>query len=439
MFFLIDFEQPSSLEIVHQLNHDFSVGNIATDSAKFIATERFGSRIKSFEINEAPKVQNMTISVDEDNFISDEVPVIDRENDSISLEIIEDSVNGVVELGTEGVFTYTPNTNFNGTDEFTFIAEDSLGGQSEVSTVFITVNSINDAPVIESSTFIVDEDTQLNESVIASDVDGDSLTFALESSTENGTVELTSEGSFVYSPSENFNGTDSFQVIASDGLLNSLVKTIDITINPINDTPVVTVNDLVLSEDTTAGDSATFVDVDGDSVTFSLAGTAENGTATVNSDGSYTYQPDENYNGSDSFAIMATDGVVNSVAVTVNVTVEAVNDAPDASSSSISTSANTNVSGSLSSTDIDGDSLTYSLENNASNGSVTVDSSGGFTYSPNDGYSGSDSFIFKVTDTSGASDTATVSISVSAPPSSGGVVIWLLPIMLLLRMRKSHF
>ena len=98
---------------------------------------------------------------------------------------------------------------------------------------------------------------------------------------------------------------------------------------------------------------------------------------------------------------------------TVTITVTAVNDAPVASADTVTTNEDTDYSGILSASDVDGDSLTYIILTNPSNGNATItnSSSGAYTYSPTANYNGSDSFMFTASDSS-LSDTATITINV---------------------------
>jgi len=165
-------------------------------------------------------------------------------------------------------------------------------------------------------------------------------------------------------------------------------------------------------------------DSDGDSLTFSIVSQPSHGSVSITntSTGAFTYTPNSGYTGSDSFTFKATDSAGNaSNTATESVTISSSNTAPTASNGSVSTDENTAVSGTLSASDSDGDSLTFSIVSQPSNGSVSItnSSTGAFTYTPNSNYYGSDSFTFKATDSAGnASNTATESVTVNQ--TSGG-------------------
>src|SRR5207249_1548430 len=114
---------------------------------------------------------------------------------------------------------------------------------SNAATVTITINPVNDAPVAGNDTFSTNEDTALTiaaPDLLAndSDVDGDPLTAVLISGPSDGSLALSADGSFMYTPGANFNGSDSFSYKANDGKADSNVATVTITIDPVNDPPV---------------------------------------------------------------------------------------------------------------------------------------------------------------------------------------------------------
>ncbi|PYR58664.1 MAG: hypothetical protein DMF91_16680, partial [Acidobacteria bacterium] len=129
-----------------------------------------------------------------------------------------------------------------GPDSFTYKAHDAAL-DSNVATVAMTVNAVNDPPVAVSDSYAGTEDTALTVAapgVLANDTDveSDPLTAILVSGPAHGTLTLNANGSFTYTPAANYNGSDSFTYQANDGTANSNVATVTITVNGVNDAPV---------------------------------------------------------------------------------------------------------------------------------------------------------------------------------------------------------
>ena len=129
-------------------------------------------------------------------------------------------------------------------------------------------------------------------------------------------------------------------------------------------------------------------------------------------DGSYTYTPDANFCGTDTFTYEVSDGALTDTG-TVTITVTCVNDEPVAVDDSNATPEDTPVNGTVApDTDTDNATLTYENASDPANGSVTLQTDGSYTYTPDANFCGSDSFTYQVSDGT-ASDTGTVSIAVA--------------------------
>src|SRR5439155_319271 len=130
----------------------------------------------------------------------------------------------------------------------------------------------------------------------------------------HGSVALNANGSFTYTPAAGYTGADSFTYKANDGQLDSNVATVTITVSPVNDAPVARDDSATTDEDTAvvinvlANDS----DVDGDSLTAAVVSGPSHGTLTPSANGTCTYTPAANFNGSDSFTYKANDGTTDS-------------------------------------------------------------------------------------------------------------------------------
>lgn len=199
----------------------------------------------------------------------------------------------------------------------------------------------NRAPVANNDNFSVTEDFGLDRfspGVLANDVDldGNVLSAMLITVPQNGTIALRGNGSFTYVPRANFSGTDSFTYKVNDGLVDSNVATVFITVTPVNDPPAFTSLNFVTNEDTSFNSNLGVVDVDGDSFSVALFSNSTRGVTTVNSNGSFSYTPSANFFGSDRFVVVATDSFGAARVATISIQVASVNDAPIANNDSFS-------------------------------------------------------------------------------------------------------
>ena len=185
--------------------------------------------------------------------------------------------------------------------------------------------------------------------------------------------------------------------------------------------------DVTLTIDAANGVLGNDTDIDGDNLTSVLVDAPSNGNLTLNTDGSFEYVPNANFNGTDSFTYQANDGELNSEPATVTITVNSVNDTPEAVEDQYSVNENDTLiieaaDGVLGNdTDIDGDNLTVVSNTEPSNGTLNIDSDGGFIYTPFVDFSGEDSFEYTISDGNGGTSTATVTIIVKEPPVFGSL------------------
>ena len=385
-------------------------------------------------VNATPVAGNDTFSVDEDTTLTVDAAggVIandsDADGDTLSAVMISAPAHGSLSLNADGSFSYTPEANFNGLDAFSYVVNDGTA-DSDVATVAINVNPVNDAPIAVNDEYTTDEDQTLTISAPGmlendTDVEGDALTSILVSGPANGTLTANADGSFTYTPNADFDGVDGFSYKVSDGSGESDVATVTINVTPINDAPVSVDDTYTTDEDTTLSIAAPGVlandtDVEGDSLTASLVTGPSNGTVTLNADGSFEYTPNANFSGTDTFTYTSADASANSAEATVTITVNAVNDAPTAEGDAYETQEDTTLSiaapGVLTNdSDLEGDALSAILVSGPANGTLTLNSDGSFDYTPNADFNGSDSFVYKASDGTAESAETTVTINVTA-------------------------
>jgi VCBS repeat-containing protein len=363
---------------------------------------------------------DQSLATNEDTALAGVVTATDVDGDTLTYSVVDGPAHGALTFNPDGSFTYTPDANYNGADSFTFKAND---GQADgnVATVGITIDPVNDAPVADAGSLTTNEDTATTGTLVATDVDGPALTYVLgDTANAHGTVTLTdaTTGAFEYTPDANYNGTASFTFQATDGQLDSNVATVTITVTPVNDAPVAAGQGLSTNEDTLLTGAVTATDVDGDTLSYSVVDGPAHGSVAFNADGSYTYTPDANYNGADSFTFKANDGQADSNVATVAITVNPVNDPPVAGNDTAgmvedSGSVTVNVLTNDTPGPDAGDTLTITQVTQGAHGTVTIVNGQSVTYTPAANFNGTDSFQYTVTDSQGATVSATVTMTVA--------------------------
>ena len=260
-----------------------------------------------------------------------------------------------------------------------------------------------------------------NAGVLANDteLDGEKLTATLVDNVAHGALTFNADGTFSYTPEEGYSGTDSFTYQLSDGITVSNTATVTINIHAANDAPVATADTVATNEDTPVSGNvlANDRDAEGDSLTATLVNGPASGDLTFNADGSFTYTPDANFHGSDSFTYEVSDGNGGTDTAIVAITVSAFNDAPVANDDSAISDEDTAVTIDVlaNDTDLDGDSLSVvDPQRGPANGTLEVNSDGTVTYTPNANFHGTDSFTYLTNDGQAASNIATVTITVSS-------------------------
>ena len=302
-------------------------------------------------------------------------------------------------------------------DESFFVNLSGASGASLLDAIGLgTILDNDSSPISSHQQVSTDEDEALAVTLGATDADDDTLSFDIVDAPEHG--DLSGEGAEqVYTPHDDYNGFDSFSFRASDGVNESGVAEVAITIDPINDDPSAVDDALSLSEDAAAtpvpvldNDS----DVDGDDVAVTAVTDPPHGTATVDAESFVTYTPDANYNGLDSFNYTIIDGEGGTSTGEVAVTIAAVNDAPNAvnDSATVAEDGSQSVNVRSNDSDVDGNPLTITVVGSPLHGTAVLQA-GNVLYTPSPNYNGSDTFAYTISDGAGGTATAIVAMTVT--------------------------
>ena len=265
----------------------------------------------------------------------------------------------------------------------------SDGSLADTQAISVTVTNVNEAPVAVNDSYSATEGIPLTVGAPGvlgndTDVDGGTTLTAVQVTgpTHAASFTLNANGSFNYTATSGFVGTDSFTYRANDGALNSNTATVTITVASGNTAPTcATPQSGSTNEDTTLNGSVVCTDAQANTLSYSVVTQPTHGTLSLNADGSFSYTPAANYNGPDSFTFKANDGSLDSNSAVYNITVTPVNDAPVASNDSYGTNEDTTLNvgapGVLGNdSDIDSASLTTVLVTGPSHGTLTLNANG---------------------------------------------------------------
>jgi hypothetical protein len=384
-------------------------------------------------VNDPPVAQEDITTLNEDD-PSAIIDVLANDNDldgnliPSSVALVDQPGKGTVSVSLDGKIVYISQANEHGSDSFTYTVQDNEGGTSAVTTVNVTINPVNDAPVaIDDGNLTLDEDTAIDIDVLANDTDIDSpkqtLTVEIVDAPDHGIATVNIDGSVHYVSNDDYNGTDSFtyRLKDSDNAYSAEPHaTVTLTINPINDPPR-------LGDDSAITDEGTSVNIDvlandtdidvGGSIntnTLAIASNPSNGTVAINADKSITYTPNVGFNGADSFTYTVADDKGESSTATVNVAVSA---RPIAGNDSTTTNEEVPVDINLVTNDSDADgslNLSTISINQSGNGQVEILGNGVVRYTPNKDFAGTDTFTYTIKDNTGAESLpATVTIAIN--------------------------
>jgi len=253
-----------------------------------------------------------------------------------SLSLAERPANGALSLSNDGSFSYIPETDFSGTDSFTYrILNDSINKTAVVNITVVHEIMAND------DNYTVDKNLVLNVTalmgVLSNDTGlaGQTLSLSPTANPANGTLSISNDGAFTYTPNTDFVGIDSFTYrLFNESVNTTAVVSIDVL--ETNTPPLANANAYTTNEDSplildaASGLLGNDSDIDNDILTAILVPGSgpNNGTLVLNNNGSLSYTPDPDFHGSDSFSYVANDGTTDGNIAAVNLTLNSLNDIP---------------------------------------------------------------------------------------------------------------
>jgi predicted chitinase len=289
-------------------------------------------------VNDAPRAADLAATLAEDGSITLKPleAAFDADGDALSAQVVAGPAHGQLIVNADGSLSYRPNADYHGSDSFSYRVSDGSAA-SGVATVALSVAAVNDAPVAREGSVTVREDGSvvIDLRLLGTDVDSPALQALVLAAPAHGTLTTNPDGTCTYTPAPDFNGTDVLRFVLTDGELQSNEASFTFTVTPVNDAPVLADASAQVDEDgsVTLDALASAHDADGDALTLEIVDAPVHGSLIVHADGRYTYTPNADFFGSDSFSYRVSDGQAASAIATVNVTIAPVNDAPTAADS----------------------------------------------------------------------------------------------------------
>lgn len=402
---------------------------MGTDSFTYVTIDQSGAISNTGTVtinvapgmNLAPTASSGIYMLNEDDSVLGTFSGSDLNGDILSFSAITLPINGVLTIIGSG-FSYVPNANFNGSDSFDFVANDGFL-DSNMATMTLNVNQVPDVPAAVDDTINVQMDTMTNIDVVVNDTDGDNpyqpqtLTLTGISTPTSGTASIVGN-EIQYTPNTLYLGSDTIEYVIEDQDGNlSNTGIVNITVSTTNQYPVADSGSFIVTEDIPLTQTLSGSDPDLTPVTFVLDTDVSNGTLVLSATGEFTYTPDTDYNGTDSFTFHVTDGIFDSNPIqTVTLTITAQNDNPLAVADAFSVLEDSSINTTVLINDSDADAGDVFVINSVTspvNGTAIM-TGNLITYTPNSNYCGMDTFEYTTIDLSGAtSNVGSVTMTVN--------------------------
>lgn len=338
----------------------------------------------------------------------------DADGDALTYTIVSLPTLGALS-GSGASLTYL--SSLVGTDTFTYKVNDGTA-DSGTGTVTIEVKAVNNAPVVSPISIATAEDTPVAVALAGIDPDGDPLTYILNAAPQHGTLSGTTPN-LTYTPDANWNGTETFLYSVTDGAATSVTAMVTITVSAVNDAPIANNMSVSTVEDLPVDIALDATDPEGDNMFFEIVTPPSLGSLML-SGSTASYTPPSEWSGAETFIYRTSDGQGWSNNATVTVSVLDANDPPTVKNVTYIVDKNIPYSFTLTATDPDSATLVMTTVTSPSYGKLSGVMPN-LTYTPNNTFTGYDSFTYRSSDGGLWSGTATITLNVvnSTPTAYG--------------------
>ena len=367
-------------------------------------------------VNDAPVAVPLVLSTGEDSPVRGAASASDVDCDALTWRVATPPGKGEASVDARtGAVTYSPAADANGPDGF--VLEVSDGALTASSAVSVAVAAIDDPPLVRPGILETPEDTAAEGTLPGREADGERLKFRIVSSPRLGTALLLDPvtGAWRFTPGPDLHGDDEVAFEVSDGKTTT-AGVVKLQVRPVNDAPVLAAVALSTLEDRAVEGLLVGTDLDGDRLTYLVAGASKSGRAVVPDAGTgrVRFEPARDFHGEAAFTVVASDGKLQSAPATVTVTVSPQNDPPVAAGGKVTLDEDEVLRGTLGATDVDGEPLVFRIASLPTHGTLVLADpvKGVFSYTPAANYSGEDGFGFTATDPSGATATAAMALTI---------------------------
>ncbi|HEY8360455.1 MAG TPA: tandem-95 repeat protein, partial [Ramlibacter sp.] len=366
-------------------------------------------------VNDATTFSGTTGSGNEDaGSITGTLTVADADGITTpAFTVTSNGSHGTATINASGAWTYTPAADYNGPDSFTVRVTDNAGNTS-TQVIAVNVGSVADTA---DDTATVAEDGAVTTDLLTNDsFEGAEIITAVTQGA-HGTVTIidAAAGTVRYTPDANWHGTDTYTYTVTSGGVTE-TATVTVTVAPVNDPTVFGGNSTGIGNEDAGVISGVLTATDADGMTnpgYVVTAAAGHGTATIDAiTGAWSYTPDADYNGPDSFTVTVTDNAGNTATRTINLSVTPVTDiVTDTATTAEDTAVTRDV---LANDSFEGAGRSITAVTNGAHGTVTIiDAALGLVrYTPDANYNGTDAYTYTVT-SGGVSETVTVNVTIT--------------------------